>query len=95
MTIIQNSLSAAAPELSTGGAGIPARDSVVLANAGLGACTCQREEAPEPAGNVVELYPGASEAKKSRPRLTASEAGMATAEYASIVSSYLFDKLVL
>lgn len=83
MTIIQNSLSAApAPELSTGVAGIPAWDSVVLANAGLGACTCQREEDPEPAGNVVELYPGASEAKKLRPRLTASEAGMATAEYA-------------
>ncbi|MCO4254609.1 DUF4244 domain-containing protein [Pseudarthrobacter sp. HLT1-5] len=46
------------------------------------ACTCQRQEAPEFAGNVVELYPGASELKKRRRRLSGSEAGMATAEYA-------------
>ena len=32
--------------------------------------------------NVVELYPGASERKKRRRRLSGSEAGMATAEYA-------------
>jgi hypothetical protein len=30
----------------------------------------------------VELYPGVREAKKYRQRLTVSEAGMATAEYA-------------
>lgn len=83
MTIIQNSLSSApAPELSTEVADTAAWDSVAPANAGLGACTCQRQEAPELAGNVVELYPGASERKKRRLRFSGSEAGMATAEYA-------------
>lgn len=33
-------------------------------------------------GDVVELYPGASGQKNRKRRLTASEAGMATAEYA-------------
>ena len=83
MTIIRNSFSAVpAPALSTAATGTVAWDSGAGANEGLGACTCQRQEAQEPAGNVVELYPGASEPKKRRPRLTASEAGMATAEYA-------------
>lgn len=83
MTIIQNSLSdAPAPEFSTGATGAAPRDSGTRSEAGLGACTCQRQESPELAGNVVELYPGASERKERRRRLPASEAGMATAEYA-------------
>jgi hypothetical protein len=88
MTIIPNSLySAPAPELSTGVAGTAAWDAPAAANDGLGACTCQRQEVPEPAGNVVELYPvvrdaNVREAKERQQRLTASEAGMATAEYA-------------
>nr|WP_246223347.1 DUF4244 domain-containing protein [Pseudarthrobacter psychrotolerans] len=83
MTIIQNSLSAApAPEFSTGATGAAPRDSGTRSEAGLGACTCQRQESPELAGNVVELYPGASERKERRRRLPGSEAGMATAEYA-------------
>lgn len=82
MTIIQNSLSAApAPGLSSAAKGAAPRDSGTRSNAGLDACTCQRQESPEPAGNVVDLYPGASE-KKRRRRLSGSEAGMATAEYA-------------
>ncbi|HAG60357.1 MAG TPA: DUF4244 domain-containing protein [Arthrobacter bacterium] len=48
----------------------------------MAACTCRRQQAPEPAGNVVELYPSASEPEKRRRRLSGSEAGMATAEYA-------------
>lgn len=84
MTIIQNSLSAApAPEFSTGATGAAPRDSGTRSDAGLGACTCQRQESSELAGNVVELYPGASERKeRRRRRLPGSEAGMATAEYA-------------
>lgn len=83
MTIIQNSLSSApAAELSTGVAGTAAWYSAAPASEGWGACTCQRQEDPEPAGNVVELYPVVREAKERRQRLTASEAGMATAEYA-------------
>lgn len=79
MTITQNSRSAApAPQLSTGVAGTPARDSVAPSSAGVGACTCQRELA----SNVVELDPGVGAAKKRRYPLTAKEAGMATAEYA-------------
>jgi hypothetical protein len=83
MTIIQNSLySAPAPELSTGVAGTAAWDVEASDSEGLGACTCQRQEASEPAGNVVGLYPGVSGVKKRPQRLAASEAGMATAEYA-------------
>jgi len=83
MTITQYSLSSAPTrEPSTGIAGTTAWDSGVQDISGLGACTCQREEAPESGGNVVELYPVVAEAKERRQRLTASEAGMATAEYA-------------
>ena len=83
MTIIQNSLfSVPAPESSTAATGTAPRGSGTPSDPGLEACTCQRQEAPEPGGNVVELYPGVSEAKQRRPRLPASEAGMATAEYA-------------
>ena len=88
MTTIQNSLySAPAPELSRGAADTAAWDSLAAASDGLGACTCQRLEGPEPAGNVVELYPvvrtaNVRAAEERRQRLTASEAGMATAEYA-------------
>lgn len=83
MTITQNSRSAApAPQLSTGVAGTPARDSVAPSSAGVGACTCQREQVSELASNVVELDPGVGAAKKRRYPLTAKEAGMATAEYA-------------
>ncbi|MET3141087.1 MULTISPECIES: DUF4244 domain-containing protein [unclassified Arthrobacter] len=83
MTIIENSLSAApAPESSAAPAGTAPRDPGTRSDAGLGACTCQRQESTEPAGNVVELYPGASERSERRGRLSASEAGMATAEYA-------------
>jgi hypothetical protein len=83
MTITRYSLSSAPePELSMGVAGTAAWDSAAPANAGWDACTCQRQEAPEPAGNVVQLYPVVREAKERRQWLTASEAGMATAEYA-------------
>jgi len=83
MTIIQNSLSAApAQESSAATTGTAPRDLGTRSDAGFGACTCQRQEAPETADNVVELYPGASERKERRRRLSASEAGMATAEYA-------------
>ncbi|MEO8282256.1 MAG: DUF4244 domain-containing protein, partial [Pseudarthrobacter sp.] len=83
MTVFQYSLSPVpAPELSTGVAGTAAWDSAAPADAGWGACTCQRQEATEPAGNVVQLYPVVREANERRQRLTASEAGMATAEYA-------------
>jgi hypothetical protein len=83
MTIIENSLSAApAPESGAARSGTAPRGSGTRSDAGLGACTCQRQEFPEPVGNVVELYPGASERKERRVRFSASEAGMATAEYA-------------
>lgn len=83
MTITQDSLSAApAPEVSTGIAGAPAWDSTAGADAGWDVCTCQRQEDPEPAGNVVQLYPLGRVAKERPQLLTASEAGMATAEYA-------------
>ncbi len=83
MTIIQNSLSAApAPESSAATTGTAQRDSGTRSDPGLGSCTCQRQESPEPNANVVELYPGASEQKERSRRLSASEAGMATAEYA-------------
>ncbi len=58
-------------------------DPTAFADDGLGPCTCQRQENAEPAGNVVEFHPRAVKgAKPGRQRLTASEAGMATAEYA-------------
>ena len=83
MTIIKNSLPAApAPALSAAAAGTAPRDPGTGSNAGFDACTCQRQEFPELGGNVVELYPGASERAKRRRRLAGSEAGMATAEYA-------------
>ncbi|HEY8753777.1 MAG TPA: DUF4244 domain-containing protein [Arthrobacter sp.] len=83
MTIIQNSLSAAqARDLNSDPAGTTAPGPGAPADAGLPACTCRREERSGHAGNVVELYPRASETVKRRARITASEAGMATAEYA-------------
>lgn len=83
MTITENSRSAVlAPQHSTGVADPSARDSVPPSLAVLGACTCQRQQVSELAGNVVELNPGVSEAKKRWYPLTAKEAGMATAEYA-------------
>ena len=83
MTISQHSLSSVpAPELSTGAANDAAWDSSVPGDAGWGACTCARQEEPEPAGNVVQLYPVLHGRTEPRQRLTASEAGMATAEYA-------------
>ena len=83
MTIIENSLSAVpAPESSAPTTGTEPWDSGTRSDAGLGACTCQRQESPDPNDNVVELYPGASERNERRGRLSASEAGMATAEYA-------------
>jgi hypothetical protein len=84
MTIIQNSLLAAPAPLSAAATGTAPRDSGTGSNAGVGACTCQPQESPELAGNVVELYPGASERTKRRRRLSRSEAGMATAEYANV-----------
>ncbi|WP_255771299.1 DUF4244 domain-containing protein [Pseudarthrobacter sulfonivorans] len=94
MTITQSSLfPVPAPDLSTGFAGA-SRGSAEPVNLGgdvnagravkdgQGGCTCQRDENRESAGNVVELYPAVREATVRRPRLTASEAGMATAEYA-------------
>ncbi|GAA1777272.1 hypothetical protein GCM10009712_26220 [Pseudarthrobacter sulfonivorans] len=83
MTITQYSLSSAPePELSMEVAGTAAWDSAAPADARWDACTCQRQEAPEPTGNVVQLYPVVREAKERRQWLNASEAGMATAEYA-------------
>ena len=63
-------------------AGTAAWNSAAPANAGWDACACLRQEAPEPAGNVVQLYAAVHQAKERRQWLTASEAGMATAEYA-------------
>lgn len=83
MTVIQNNLSAApARALSADATGTAPRDPGTGSTAGLGACTCRRLESPELGGNVVELYPGASERTEHRRRLPRSEAGMATAEYA-------------
>ena len=83
MTITQYSHSPApAPELSTPADGTAGREFAAPADAGWEACTCQREEAPEPAGNVVQLYPVVRESNERPQRLTMSEAGMATAEYA-------------
>ncbi|MGO4188870.1 DUF4244 domain-containing protein [Pseudarthrobacter sp. TAF60_1] len=83
MTITQYSVSPApAPELSTGVARSAAWEFAASADAGWDECTCQRQETSEPAGNVVQLYPAVREAKERPLRLTASEAGMATAEYA-------------
>ncbi|MET3720683.1 MULTISPECIES: DUF4244 domain-containing protein [unclassified Arthrobacter] len=64
----QNALAAAVPEATTGPSGTG--DGPHL-------------KAPaEHNGNVVELYPGATGRKNRRRRPSASEAGMATAEYA-------------
>lgn len=84
MTIIQNSLfPAQARDLNADPTGTTARGPGAPADAGLPPCTCLREEQSGDAGNnVVELYPRASETVKYRARITASEAGMATAEYA-------------
>ncbi|HET7140236.1 MAG TPA: DUF4244 domain-containing protein [Arthrobacter sp.] len=84
MTIIQNSLSATqARGINSDLTGIAAGSPGAPADAGLPACTCPRGEQSGDAGNnVVELYPRASETVKYRARITASEAGMATAEYA-------------
>ncbi|MCU1518528.1 MAG: hypothetical protein JWQ75_3249 [Pseudarthrobacter sp.] len=83
MTLIKNSLTpASAPERSAEVAGTAERDSVVPGIAEFAACTCQRDEGRELAGNVVELSPGAGLAKKRWQPFPASEAGMATAEYA-------------
>lgn len=83
MTIIQNSHSAVpAPELSTATTGTAPGGSGAQAKGGSGGKAGQRQLAAEHGANVVELYPGASERKKHRRRLSGSEAGMATAEYA-------------
>jgi hypothetical protein len=83
MTIIQNSLSPAqAREANPRAAGTAATGSGAPATAGLGECTCRRQQAPKSAGNVAELYPGASGPEQRRSWLSGSEAGMATAEYA-------------
>jgi hypothetical protein len=83
MTITQHSLSSVPTlESSTALAGTAGGESAASAIAGWEACTCQRQEAPVTTGNVVELYPVIREAKARPQRLTASEAGMATAEYA-------------
>lgn len=83
MTLIQNSHSAAsAPARSADVAGTSAGVSQVPAIAELPACTCWREEDSELAANVVELNTGASTAKRRWQQFSASEAGMATAEYA-------------
>jgi Protein of unknown function (DUF4244) len=81
MTLIKNSLTPAlAPERGAEVAGA-AWDSVP-GIAEFAACTCQRDDDREFAGNVVELGPGAGMAKKRWQPFPASEAGMATAEYA-------------
>lgn len=83
MTIIQNGSSPApAPQSGAGFAGTPERDPAAPSVAEFVACTCPREDGTDTAGNVVELNPGASAAKKRWQQFTASEAGMATAEYA-------------
>lgn len=83
MTITHYSVSPApVSELSTGVPGSTAWDFAAPADAAGDGCTCQRQETSEPAGNVVQLYPVVREAKERPLRLTASEAGMATAEYA-------------
>jgi Protein of unknown function (DUF4244) len=83
MTMTQYSLSSVpALEPGTAVAGTPGWESAASADAVWDACTCQRQDAREPAGNLVELYPVIREAKGRRQRITASEAGMATAEYA-------------
>lgn len=83
MTLIQNSHPAApAPGRSAEAAGTSAWVSEAPAVTELPACTCWREEDTELAANVVELNPGASTARQRWQQFTASEAGMATAEYA-------------
>lgn len=91
MTIIQNSLSAAPePELNAAASGTSPRvpgtgaKAGTRANTGSDARAGQRRSAAEHGTNVVELYPGATQRMKRRPRrrLSGSEAGMATAEYA-------------
>jgi hypothetical protein len=83
MTITQYSIAPApAPQPGKGVVGTTGWDSAGPACPEWDACTCQRQEAPQPTGNVVQLYPVIRGATERRQRLTASEAGMATAEYA-------------
>ena len=83
MTIIQNSLYSAPAPQSARESAVPQRGTPVApANADLVACTCQRQDASEPAATLWSFTRALSAAKKRRQRLTASEAGMATAEYA-------------
>ncbi len=69
MTSIQNSFAPAAAAEANAGSWNIGEDRRLKAAGG----NCHK---------VVELYPGASARKKRRRRLTGSEAGMATAEYA-------------
>lgn len=83
MTIIQNRITSAAGELDTGLSNPAASGAGAMRPAGTGVPAGRRVRAgAEHGGSVVELYPGAGEPNKRRLRLTGSEAGMATAEYA-------------